>query len=100
MRLSSLGWEGPLEKSMATHSSIFAWRILWTEEFGRLHFMGCKELNKTEATQQCICGFRPEREPLLVLSWRFCKLFELFQNCFGDLYGIEISVLKVNISLF
>ena len=28
----SLGWEDPLEKGMATHSSILAWRILWTEE--------------------------------------------------------------------
>ena len=28
----SLGWEDPLEKEMASHSSVFAWRILWTEE--------------------------------------------------------------------
>ena len=28
----SLGWEDPLEKEMATHSSIFAWKISWTEE--------------------------------------------------------------------
>ena len=32
----SLGWEDPLEKEMATHSNIFAWRIPWTEEPGRL----------------------------------------------------------------
>ena len=32
----SLGWEDPLEKEMATHSSILPWRILWTEEPGRL----------------------------------------------------------------
>ena len=31
-----LGWENPLEKGMATHSSILAWRIPWTEEPGRL----------------------------------------------------------------
>ena len=31
---SILGWEDPLEKEMATHSSILAWRILWTEEPG------------------------------------------------------------------
>ena len=31
---SSLGWEDPLEKGMATHSSIFAWKIPWTEEPG------------------------------------------------------------------
>ena len=32
----SVGWEDPLEKGMATHSSILAWRIPWTEEPGRL----------------------------------------------------------------
>ena len=32
-----LGWKDPLEKEMATHSSIHAWRIPWTEESGRLH---------------------------------------------------------------
>ena len=35
----SLGWEDPLEKGMATHSSILAWRIPWTEEPGRPQFM-------------------------------------------------------------
>ena len=35
----SLGWEGPLEKGMTTHSSILAWRIPWTEEPGRLQSM-------------------------------------------------------------
>ena len=36
----SLGWEDPLEKEMATHSSIVAWRIPWTEEPGRLQSTG------------------------------------------------------------
>ena len=35
-----LGWEDPLEKEMATHSSILAWRILWTEEPGRVARVG------------------------------------------------------------
>ena len=35
-QVQSLGWEDPLEKEMATHSSILAWRIPWTEESGRL----------------------------------------------------------------
>ena len=35
-RIRSLGWEDPLEKGMATHSSILAWRIPWTEEPGGL----------------------------------------------------------------
>ena len=37
--VQSLGWD-PLQKGMATHSSILAWRIPWTEEPGRLQFMG------------------------------------------------------------
>ena len=37
---STLGQEDPLEKEMATHSSIFAWKIPWTEEPGRLQSMG------------------------------------------------------------
>ena len=39
----SLGWENPLEKEMATHSSIVAWRILWTEEPGGLQSKGSQE---------------------------------------------------------
>ena len=35
--VQSLGWEDPLEKGMATHCSILAWRIPWTEELGGLH---------------------------------------------------------------
>ena len=37
-----LGWEGPLEKEMATHSSILAWKIPWTEEPGGLQSMGLR----------------------------------------------------------
>ena len=39
-QVGSLSWEDPLEKGMATHSSILAWRIPWTEELGGLQFMG------------------------------------------------------------
>ena len=39
-QVRSLGQEDPLEKKMATHSSILAWRILWTEEPGGLQSMG------------------------------------------------------------
>ena len=38
--VQSLGREDPLEKEMAIHTSILAWKILWTEEFGRLQSMG------------------------------------------------------------
>ena len=44
-RVRSLGWEVPLEKRMATHSSILAWRIPWTEKPGRLQSMRCKGLD-------------------------------------------------------
>ena len=40
MRVPSLGWEDPLEKGMATHSSIVAWRIPWTEKPGWLQYGG------------------------------------------------------------
>ena len=42
-QFQSLGWEDPLEKEMAAHSSILAWRIPWTEEPGRLQSMGSQE---------------------------------------------------------
>ena len=38
-QVKSLSWEDTLEKAMATHSRIFAWRITWTEEPGRLQSM-------------------------------------------------------------
>ena len=40
----SLGWEDPVEKEMATHSSISAWRIPWTEEPGTLQSMGLQRV--------------------------------------------------------
>ena len=39
-QVQSLGWEDPLEKEMATHSSILAWEISWIEEPGWLQSMG------------------------------------------------------------
>ena len=46
----SLAWEDPLEKGMATHSSIFAWRIPWTEEFGRLQSVASQRARYNKAT--------------------------------------------------
>ena len=40
MRVRSLGWEDPLEEGMATHSSILAWRIPWTEEPAEVQSVG------------------------------------------------------------
>ena len=43
-RVRSLGWGDPLEKEMATHSSILAWRISWTEELGGLQSVGLQRV--------------------------------------------------------
>ena len=48
IQVQSLGQEDPLEKGMATHSSILAWRIPRTEEPGSLQSMGLKESDMTE----------------------------------------------------
>ena len=48
VRVRSLGQEDPLEKGMATHSSMLAWRTPYTEELGKLQSMGYKELDMTE----------------------------------------------------
>ena len=47
---SVLGREDPLEEGMATHSSVLAWKIPWTEEPGGLQSMGHKESDTAEAT--------------------------------------------------
>ena len=46
----SLGWEDPLEKAMATHSSTLAWKIPWMEERGRLQSMGSQRVGHDWAT--------------------------------------------------
>ena len=48
--VGSLGQEGPLEKEIATHSSILAWEIPWPEEPGGLQSMGSQESDTTEVT--------------------------------------------------
>ena len=49
-RLPSLGWEDPLEKEMATHSTTLAWKIPWTEDPGRLQSMGLQRVGDHWAT--------------------------------------------------
>ena len=52
-----LDWEDPLEKEMATHSSILAWRIPRTEGPGGLQSMGCKKSDTTERLTLLLWGF-------------------------------------------
>ena len=51
MRVRSLGQEGPLGKEMATHSSILAWKIPWTEEVGGLQPMGSERVRHNLARE-------------------------------------------------
>ena len=60
-RVRSLGWEDTLEKGMATHPSILGWRIIGTEEPGRLQSMGLKRVGHSWAPStftffQCLCN--------------------------------------------
>ena len=54
MQVQSLGGEDPLEEGMATHSSIFAWRITWTEELGWLQFMGSQRVRHDRSDWACV----------------------------------------------
>ena len=52
MQVQSLDWDDPLEKEMATHSSILAWEIPWTEEAGGLQSMGWQRVRHNLVTKQ------------------------------------------------
>ena len=56
-RVRSLGQEDPLEKGMATYTSILAWRIPWTEEPGELSPWGRKELDTTKRLTLSFPGY-------------------------------------------
>ena len=51
-QVQSLGREEPLEREMATHPSILAWRIPWTEQPGKLQFMGWQRIGHNLVTKQ------------------------------------------------
>ena len=57
-RVPSLGQEDPLEKDMATHSSILAWRTPWTEEMAGYSPQCCKELDKMNDLAHSHVGFQ------------------------------------------
>ena len=65
--VQSLDWEDPLEKEMATHSSILAWRILWMEEPGGLQSTGSQRVGHDWATSlslsRLVIAFLPGRTP-------------------------------------
>ena len=58
MQVQSLGQEDPLEEGMATHSSILAWRIPWTEEPGRLQSTGEQSVRHDCSNLACMHALR------------------------------------------
>ena len=70
-QVQSLGWEEPLEKGMATHSSILAWEIPWTEEPGGLQSMGSQRVRNTACKEVTTNIFRFEGH---VVSIAFIQL--------------------------
>ena len=71
MQVGSLGWEDPLEKEMATHSSILAWRTLWTEEPGGLPSMGLHRVRHDWSDLACMHALEKEMAThSSILAWR------------------------------
>ena len=104
--VQSLGREDPLEKEMATHSSILAWKIPWMEECGRLYSpWGCTESDMTEQLHFLFQGLQPvvrshwepcpPAHPRLVINNTFflgiCCVF--LRICF--LWGNQAQLWKV-----
>ena len=71
-----LGWEDPLEKEMAPHSSTLAWRIPWTEEPGRLWSMGSQRVKHNWATSLSFPFLMFWKQALSWALWssRYCSL--------------------------
>ena len=67
--IQSLGREDTLEKGMATHSSILAWRIPWTEKPGRLQSMGSKRVRQDGATNTVQANFYSTFLDLMWYGW-------------------------------
>ena len=72
-RVRSLGWEDPLEKEMASHSSILAWRIPWTEESGGLQSTGSQRVGYDWATSLHFTSIEAE------VPW-YCSSFYLARH--------------------
>ena len=69
MQVCSLGWEDPLEKEMATHSRILAWKTPWMEEPGRLQFMGSQRVGHNWSNQYWVFIGRTDAEAETPVLW-------------------------------
>ena len=79
-----LGWEGPLEEGMATHSITLVWRIPWTEDAGGLQSIGRKESDTTEVTEHSFSELLASHQSLLQskisTSFAFLSFFFFFSR--------------------
>ena len=83
--VQSLDWEDPLKKRMAPHSSILAWRILWTEEPGRLQSMGSQRVRHNWATKHKISQMKWHLGwDLIGKKELLAKALELAQGIWGS----------------
>ena len=72
----SLGWEDPLEKEIATHSSILAWKFPWTEEPGGLQSMGSQRVGHNLASEHIFVPTQDLHHYMVYKVIRiFCHLF-------------------------
>ena len=65
-QVQSLGWEDLLEKEMATHSNILAWKIPWTEKPGRLQSMGLQRVRHNWATSLSLSQWKEKNKVTIV----------------------------------
>ena len=79
-QVQSLGWDDFLEKEMATHSSILAWKIPWTEEPGRLQSMGSQRVGHDWETSLCFTSlhFTLDQSTSLSCHFRYLSIITLF----------------------
>ena len=84
MWVRSLGREGPLEKEMATHSGIFAWKIPWTEEPG-----GLQSIASQRVRHDCACAH--EHTPTNVLLYIIYVRYAVRSNRAEDVLGDPVA---------
>ena len=88
LNVQSLSREDPLEKGIATHSSILAWRIPWTEDPGQLQSIGCKSRTQLSDYQNKK-NLDEDIWVFIILSFQLCCRYKMFQK---KLQGNSISI--------
>ena len=90
--VQSLGLEDPLERRIATHSSLLAWKIPWTEELCRLYSpWGCKESDTTEQLTLSLFTFMKKAVQFMLSCFS-----HVLWNCFRISFGVGWLGFPVN----